>query len=117
MAEIVTYAQQLAAAIQTAGVKVSTTRPSAAIPPCVLVQPIPARVYDIAHGYTATWAILCLVQSADERGAEQLDELVNIIATVVPLETAEPVSWAIPGAEKPVPAYLCKFTTEVENHT
>lgn len=117
MAEIVAYAQELAAAIQAAGVKVSTTRPSVAVPPCVLVQPIPARVYDIAHGYTATWSILCMVPTADERGAEQLDDLVNRVAGVVPLETAEPVSWAIPGAEKPVPAYLCKYTTEVENHT
>lgn len=116
MTEVVAYARNLAAAIQAAGVKVSTTRPSAAVPPCVLVQPIPARVYDIQHGYTATWSILCLVPTADERGADQLDDMVAIVASVVPIETADPVAWAIPGADKPVPAYLCRYTTEVENH-
>lgn len=118
VSELVTYARTLADEIHAAGVKTTTTKASAAVPPCVLVQPVPARSYDIAHGYTATWSIVCMAPApGDERAAEQLGDMVDAVAVVVPLESAEPVAWAIPGAEKPVPAYLCKFTTEVENHS
>ena len=115
--EIIAYARTLADEIRTAGVRNVTTKASAAVPPCVLVVPIPARVYDIAHGYTATWTVVAMAPApGDERAAEQLDDMVNRIATVIPLESADPSAWQIPGADSPVPAYVCKYTTEVENH-
>lgn len=42
---------------------------------------------------------------------EQLDELVDLVAAELPIETAEPTSYALTGAADPVPAYLLILTT------
>ena len=115
--EVVTYARDLAERIRTAGVRNVSTQASGLALPGVLVVPIPERTYDIAHGYSATWSILCIVpEPGDERAAQQLDELVAAVDTVVPLEHAAPEGYVLPNTNTPAPAYRCRFTTEVERH-
>lgn len=104
--DTLTRATELAQAIGGQGVR-AVTEPRSAVPPCVLVTP-PARIYDLACGFTARWKIYALAPApatADTWAA--LDQLLAAIESVLPIERAEPTSYTIQAGTEPVPAYVC----------
>jgi hypothetical protein len=104
---------QAAAAIcdklRAAGIR-ATTDPGALNPPAVLVVP-PRRRYDVGCGYTATWtlhAIAAAPTGGDRNTWGQLDELVDTIAGVYPLQDATAGAYVLgPNTH---PSYLVTFT-------
>jgi hypothetical protein len=96
--------------LKAAGVR-ATTDAGALTPPAVLVPP-PRRVYDVACGFTAVWtvhAIAPAITGGDRVTWAQLDELVDAIASVYPVETAQPGAYVLES--KTLPAYQVTFST------
>lgn len=107
----VDQAAQLAA--QLRGLDIAATHDAAAVAglaPCVLVGP-PRLIFDVGDTATASWRLVAVASTAVQLDAwAQLDELVDLVAAVLCIETAEPASWAAnPGAD-PVPAYVLTLT-------
>jgi len=96
---------QLVEVLAAAGVP-ATVDPAAAVPPVVLVPP-PARVYDLAVGFTATWTLVAIVSPPGGIGAwHDLDALVDAAAAALPVERAEPTAYQLAPDGPPHPAYL-----------
>lgn len=82
--------------------------------PGVLVGP-PRLAFDVGIGATATWRLLAVASTPDAlRAWEQLDPIVGVVAGLLPIETAEPVSFAATPGEDPLPAYALTFTEYVD---
>lgn len=83
--------------LQGAGIR-ATTDPGALNPPAVLVVPVPRRVYDTNCGYTATWTLHALA-GAPTRGdrtiGSQLNDLVDAVAGLFPLQDAAPGAYVL----------------------
>ena len=102
-------AGELVALLTAAGIN-ATADPRSATPPCALVAP-PDREFDIACGYTATWAIWVLAPGIGNADAhKQLDATVDEIATVLPLERATLASYVLAVDAPPLPAYRLEFS-------
>lgn len=108
-------AGQLAAQLVGAGLaatidvqQLGAALPAVLVPPPTLDQPTGA-------GWTATWRLLAVAATPDQLLAwQQLDQLVDGVAGVLPIERAEPVSFAaVPGSD-PLPAYALTFTSYVD---
>lgn len=90
------------------------------LPPCLLVVPVPERDYraGVLAGGTVdlVWTLVALGRPpADLQAGRDLEELCDHVLEVLPdVETAEPASYPIPGAESPAPAYLIKHREEGE---
>lgn len=96
-------------ALEAAGIR-ATADPRSATPPVVLVTP-PDRTYDIACGYSARWSLFALVPGLGNADAHKaMDAMVDDIAAVIPLETAEPASYILSPDAPALPAYRCQFT-------
>jgi hypothetical protein len=88
----------------------ATVDPRAATPPCVLIVP-PARLYDLACGYTATWELWALVPGVGNADAHKaLDDLVDSVAAVLPVEQATLQAYALSADAPPLPAYRLTLT-------
>lgn len=112
----VTRAVELAVQLGGAGIT-ATHNPGEVLAnaPCVLVAP-PRLLFDTFEGATATWRLLAIASTpADQLQAwQQLDALVDQLAQLLNVETAEPTAWALtPGADS-LPAYAVTFTETVE---
>jgi hypothetical protein len=98
--------------LQGAGVR-ATTDPGALNPPAVLVVP-PRRVYDVGCGYTAHWSLHAVAAGptgGDRTTWGQLDELVDAIASVYPVEQAQPGAYVLgPNTH---PSYLVTFSEAI----
>jgi hypothetical protein len=73
--------------LTAAGIR-ATTDMGAMNPPAVLVL-LPDRVYDLACGWTARWTLYAIGSSpfgADRTTMHQLDEMVDAVASVYPVE-------------------------------
>jgi hypothetical protein len=102
-------ALDICAKLQAAGIR-ATTDPGAVNLPAVLVVP-PRRVYDVACGYTAVWNVHALAggpTGGDRTVWDALDKLVDAIATVYPVETAQPGAYVL--GPNTIPSYLVTFT-------
>lgn len=102
-------AQDIAAKLEAVDVR-AWTDPAVAAPPGVLVTP-PNLTFDLACAVTADWTLVALAPAAlgsDRTSWELLDELVDAIAGVVDLSTADVVTYVLSG--KQYPAYLCQFS-------
>jgi hypothetical protein len=96
--------------LKAAGVR-ATTDSGALNPPAVLVPP-PRRVYDVGCGFTQIWAVHAIapaITGGDRVTWAQLDELVDAIASVLPVETAQPGAYVLEG--KTLPSYQVQFST------
>lgn len=114
MSVIYARGQALVEALSAAGVA-ATTEPGAAIGllPCVLVPP-PVREVRHYGGHVVTWRLVVLADLPDAtRSWEQLDDLVDRVADLLPIERAEPTSYVLPSGTDPVPAYAVTFTETV----
>jgi hypothetical protein len=88
----------------------ATVDPRGATPPCVLITP-PARTYDLACGYTATWDLWALVPGTANADAHKaLDVLVDRVYAVLPIERADLQSYALAADAPPLPAYRLTMT-------
>jgi hypothetical protein len=106
-------AAEICQKLEAAGVR-ATTDPGALNPPAVLIPP-PRRVYDLACGYSAVWilhAIAAAPTGGDRNAWGQLDELTDAIASVYPVETAQPGAYVIGNLS--YPSYLVTFTEVCE---
>jgi len=95
--------------LKSAGVR-ATTDAGALNPPAVLVPP-PRRVYNLNCGYSAVWNVHAIapgVTGGDRVTWGQLDELVDAIASVYPVELAQPGAYVLEA--KTLPSYLVQFT-------
>ena len=102
-------ALELAAALSAEGVT-ATADPRSATPPCVLVTP-PERTYDLACGYTARWDLYALAPGTANADAHKaLDEIVDALADLLPLERAVVASYVLSPDAPPFPAYRVTFT-------
>lgn len=100
---------ELVEALGAAGIT-ATVDPRSATPPCVLVTP-PDRTYDVGCGYTARWNLWALVPGTANADAHKaLDTIVDELAAVLPLESAEPSSYVLSADSPPMVAYRCQFT-------
>lgn len=100
---------ELAAALTTAGIR-ATADPRSATPPCVLITPA-ERTFDLACGYTARWNLYVLAPGIGNADAHKvLSELVDELADVLPLESAEPASYVLSPDAPALPAFRCQFT-------
>lgn len=76
--------------------------------PCVLVGP-PSLV--LRQRMTATWRLLVIASTPNPLDAwGQLDALVTELFEALPVETAEPTSWALAAGTDPLPAYVLTMT-------
>lgn len=81
----------------------------------VLIVP-PRLAFDVPVGATATWSLF-LVDHTTTQGLaawRRLDDLLDDLAELLPLETAEPASYAPTSGVDPSPAYLVTFTRETD---
>ena len=103
-------AAAICAKLTGAGIR-ATTDPGALNPPAVLVVP-PRRVYDTNCGYTATWTLHAIAPNPTGFAAANtwaaLDDLVDAIAAVYPLQEATPGAYVL--RDKTHPSYLVLFT-------
>lgn len=96
--------------LQAAGIR-ATTDPGALNPPSVLIPP-PRRVYDVACGYTQIWtvhAIVPAITGGDRVAWAQLDELLDALDAVLPIETAQPGAYVMEN--RTLPSYQVQFST------
>lgn len=103
----------LAQELTAAGVR-ATADPRSATPPCVLITP-PERAYDLGCGYTARWQLFALAPGAGNADAHAaLDELVDALAVLLPVERAAPASYVLSPDNPPFPAYRVEFSEGIE---
>lgn len=124
MGAITDRAQEIAAALRVAaGPGVEEIRATVdvrnAVPPCILVVPVPYRTYNVGGtltgGFEVRWTLVAIASGqGDYDAARVLEELVDHVATVVDVDTAEPGSYQTPGAEAPSPAYIITVTELAE---
>lgn len=109
-----TRAHQLRDQLVADGVRAVTSARSV-VPPCVLITP-PLRTYDMACGYTATWQLYAIAPGGGDEGSWQaLDALVDDVAELLPIETANATAWrSAADAAESMPAYLLTFTETVD---
>lgn len=107
----VARAEQLAAQLRGAGID-ATHDPAAAasLRPCVLVPP-PRLTFDVSDEATAAWRLVAIAGTPVQLDAwVQLDELVEAVAELLCVETADPTSWAATPGDDPLPAYVITLT-------
>lgn len=111
MGSIVTAAEQLAAQLTADAGVVATTDPARADTnrPCVLIAP-PTMDYSAR---TNTWPVVLLSSKANGSLAalRELDELLQLVAPVLNVESATPASYALTPEVGTVPAYVLRVTT------
>lgn len=106
----VARAEQLAAQLLGAGIP-TTLDPAAVtgMAPVVLIAP-PRLAFDHAEP-TATWRLLCVASTADQRQAwDQLDDLLLAVTAELPCETADHALFAAAPGDDPLPAYALTLT-------
>lgn len=111
----VSRARELAVGLTSAGISAThDAREVAAAGPIVLVGP-PRLAYETAAGAVASWRLLVIAGTTEQHTAwTQIDALLAALELALPLETADPVSWApAPGADAR-PAYAATYTETVE---
>src|SRR4051794_9928187 len=79
--------------------------------PCVLVVP-PRLAFDIGDGATATWRLMAIAKdgTGSTTAWQQLDDLVDAVSELLPIELAEPTSYVLGQGIDPLPAYALTFT-------
>lgn len=82
---------------------------------CVLVAP-PALTFDLPEGASADWPLYAIAgqTAAGWSTWQQLDDLVDQVAELLPLTSARPASWAPAAGVDPTPAYLITYTESVD---
>jgi hypothetical protein len=80
--------------------------------PCVLIGP-PRIEFSSLGGPTYRWRLIVL--AADPSGSlhswEQMDAIIEVLNTLLPIEAADPITYALPAAgSDPLPAYAVTLT-------
>lgn len=107
MGSILARAEQIAALLDAGGVP-ATVDPAeaAAMRPCVLVTP-PSIDYS---ALTNTWRLAALAgtSTGNRQALDQLDQLVQQVIELLPVEAADPAQYALTPEVGAVPAYLLR---------
>jgi hypothetical protein len=94
--------------LTTSGIR-ATLDPRSANPPCLLLIP-PTMALDVSCGGTATFLAYAITRGPGNLDAwKSLDTLVASAATVLPLESFEPGSYALDDGT-PLPAFILTWT-------
>lgn len=114
MGQILDFADALVDDLRAAHLS-ATSDSRSAVPPCVLVVPVPRREYDVlCGGYSSTWTIACLAPGPGDRAdAEILEALADAVAELVPVQTAEPASYLLSTDRPAYPAILLTFQADI----
>lgn len=111
----VARADELAAQLVGAGIP-ATTDPAklAGRLPGLLIGP-PRLAFDgLDNGATATWRLLLVASTPNAYAAwAQLDGLLDLLGELLPVETAEPASFATDPSADPLPAYALTYVEGV----
>jgi len=105
---------ELAAELDAAGVA-ATADPAQAVglAPCVLVGP-PSQEARHYGGRVVSWRLIVLSSTADPAQAwDQLDDLLDALAAVIPWERADPTAYTLATGTEAVPAYAVTYTETV----
>ena len=105
-------AAELVELLRDAGVNATRDpRDAIGLAPCVLLPP-PRLVFDLPGAATTTWTLVALTLGPGGTAAfDALDDLVDAVAGVLPIETGDAVSYTLPGTDAgAVPAYLLTYT-------
>lgn len=109
-----TYARgvELAELLDAAGVPVTTEIENAdAKRPCVLIGPPTLAIEQVD---VATWTLAALAGSVGSSVAwRQLDELVDAVSDVLPIEAARPSTYLLHPDGPPIPCYLLDLTESI----
>ncbi len=106
------YAAAIVAELTAVGVPATLdVREASANRPCVLVPP-PLVDYRAA---STTWRVIALARDVLVSAAswDELDDLLERVNAVLPVERAEPIGYALPGLTgdtTPLPAYAITMT-------
>lgn len=105
-------AEQLAALLTDAGIR-ATADLRSAVPPCVLVEPLPRLTFNQTLGGApaAVWQIIALAPAPGTlTAAKTLDALAADVATVLDLDDATPGVYQTALSADPLPAYVLTYT-------
>ena len=103
-------ADELAGSLVGAGLK-ATTDTASIRRPGVLVPP-PSVDYT-TRTVTFRLALLSAQDAGTTKAWDELDDLLEAVEAVLPLDSAEPGSYALPTGGGSPPAYLATFTTSL----
>lgn len=80
--------------------------------PCVLIPPPPVQFAGAVPGGEPTWRLVLI--AADATGSrtswEQLDDLLDAVEDALPIDRADPATFANPAGGDPLPAYAVTMT-------
>lgn len=120
MGAVVDRAKAIALELEEAGVKASHDVRQVQLPG-ILVVPVPNRDYTegtLGGSYDVTWALWALTKGpGDLRAAEELETIVDTVAGILPIETAEASSYKVPGSTDPLPGYRLTMHDQIETNT
>lgn len=113
MGAVTDRALELVEALKARGAKATTDVRQVEMPG-FLVVPVPTYAFELLdNAATVTWSVWALVRSpGDLRAAHELEALVATAVTALDVESAEPGSYALPGATDPYPAYQINLTPD-----
>jgi hypothetical protein len=105
-------AAELVDQLKAAGIKATRSATAAAAQlPCVLVPP-PSIGPGSYGGPVTTWRLLAI--AADPLGGEsswkQLDQLLDAVLDVLPVDRAEPTAYQLAADQPALPAYAITYT-------
>lgn len=106
-------ALELCEQLEAAGIR-ATTDPGALNLPAVLIPP-PRREYDVGCGFTCRWSVHAIAPAptgGDRATWTALDTLVDGLASVLPVEIAQPGAYVLES--KTFPSYQVQFSTPGE---
>lgn len=101
----------LVALLKASNIKATVSVPEAlASLPCVLVPP-PTIGPGTYGGGTKTWRLVAIAADplGDVASWQQIDELLDQVEDVLPIERAEPIAYQLPTGGDPLPAYAITY--------
>jgi hypothetical protein len=105
-------ARELVEALTAAGIR-ATADIRTAVPPCVLVEPLPRLNYaaTMCGEPAAVWTIVALAPAPGTlTAADVLDTLLQAVSAVIDLDDATPGTYATGYSADPLPAYVMTHT-------
>lgn len=115
MGAVIDQAKAIADHLKAAGLNATSDVRGMRLPG-LLVIPVPALNFTTLDNSAveATFTVYALAPGVgDLVAAAQLEKLVLAASKVVPVVSATPTSYQIPGASDPVPAYAMELTEDV----
>lgn len=116
MGAVTEHAAAMVTALLDAGARRVSTDTRGFTPPGLLVVPVPSYTFDsMCSSAVLTWSVVAIgVGPGDAADAATLEEMVTLVASVLPIETADPGSYQLDTQSEPKPAYTMRVTETLE---